>query len=272
MSFRIDDTMEMVDLSHPWGPGTPIWPAGEEPYSRKFQYMEKHNRLTQIFYYFHMHYGTHVDSPSHVIQNGEYTHETDLKKFIGEGVVLDIPRGKWGVIEPEDLEKATPEIREGDIVIINTGSNKYWGHDDRYFKDGPGLSKAAGQWLVDKKIKAFGIDCQALDHPCATYMVEHGVGPFVPRLVEEYKATTGHMPTEDFPDWEPVHDVLLRNGIPGIENVGGDIAKVTGKRCVFTAFPLRWYQGDGSMIRLIAYIDKKDMNDVPDRVYPYGTY
>ena len=29
-----------------------------------------------------------------------------------------------GIITPEDLEKATPKIQEGDIVIINTGFHK----------------------------------------------------------------------------------------------------------------------------------------------------
>ena len=34
---------------------------------------------------------------------------------------------------------------------------------------------------------------------------------------------------------------------------------------------MRWYMGDGSIVRLVAFIDDKDLNDVPDRVYKYGT-
>jgi hypothetical protein len=41
---------------------------------------------------------------------------------------------------------------------------------------------------------------KALDYLCATYMADHGVGPFVPRLIEEYRAATGKTPKEDFPD------------------------------------------------------------------------
>jgi hypothetical protein len=29
--------------------------------------------------------------------------------------------------------------------------------------------------------------------------------------------------------------------------------------------------GDGSIVRMVAYIDEKDMNNVPDRIYKYGT-
>jgi hypothetical protein len=35
---------------------------------------------------------------------------------------------------------------------------------------------------------------QALDHPCATYTEDYGVGPFVPRLIEEYRAATVRTP------------------------------------------------------------------------------
>ena len=62
---------------------------------------------------------------------------------------------------------------------------------------------------------------------------------------------------DDFPEWEPVHRILFKNGILGIENVGGDIDKVTGKRCTFAFFPWNWDRGDGCIIRLVAIIDPK---------------
>jgi hypothetical protein len=29
--------------------------------------------------------------------------------------------------------------------------------------------------------------------------------------------------------------------------------------------------GDGFIVRIVAFIDEDDLNDVPDRVYKYGT-
>jgi hypothetical protein len=29
--------------------------------------------------------------------------------------------------------------------------------------------------------------------------------------------------------------------------------------------------GDGSIVRMVAFIDENDLNNVPDRVYRYGT-
>ena len=69
--------------------------------------------------------------------------------------------------------------------------------------------------------------------------------------------------------WEPCHKELLGHGIVGVENLGGDLDKVSNKKFQFYCFPLRWYMGDGSMARCVAYIDEDDLNDVPDRTYKY---
>lgn len=67
--------------------------------------------------------------------------------------------------------------------------------------------------------------------------------------------------------------VLVDHGHMGIENLGGDIEKVKGQRFMFCAFPLRWYMGDGTIVRAVAITDEDHINkDVPDRVYKYGVY
>ena len=60
---------------------------------------------------------------------------------------------------------------------------------------------------------------------------------------------------DDFPYWEISHKNLLTAGIPGIENIGGDVDKVTGKRCTFMCYPWRWPGGDGCGVRVVAIID-----------------
>jgi len=107
-------------------------------------------------------------------------------------------------------------------------------------------------------VKCVGVDQQALDHPLATAIAPHGPGPLRPDICEEYKKETGHDVLEDFPEWEPCHNLLLRNGIMGYENVGGDLDKVTGMRCTFAGFPIRWMKGDGSIVRIVAIVDEGD--------------
>ena len=267
----------LVDLSHPFGRGNPLWPSNGDFHIDRVQHMPMHYRLLQTFNDFHMHNSTHADSPSHVIPHPPNTHEQPLENYYGEAVCLDIPKSHWQLITVEDIENAAAKveggIKEGDWVLICTGMNKRWGENDDYFAYSPGLSIDGAHWFVDHKVKGVGFDLQALDHILYTYAAEHGPGPYVPRIVEEYIKEFGHSPLEDFPEWEPVHDILLRNNVMGIENLGGDIEKVKGQRFMFCAFPLRWYMGDGTIVRAVAFIDEDKINkDVPDRVYKYGVY
>lgn len=107
---------------------------------------------------------------------------------------------------------------------------------------------------MDHKVKGVGFDMQAIDHILYTYAADHGPGPYVPRICEEYEKEFGHPAKDDFPEWEPCHDILLRNNVMGIENIGGDIEKVKGQRFMFCAFPLRWYMGDGTIVRAVAFL------------------
>jgi len=203
-----------------------------------------------------MHRCTHMDAPLHVTENTPTIMEYPLWRLQGSGVCVSIPKGKWGAITVEDLENAKPEIKEGDIVMINTGFHHLWADTDEYFAYGCGMTGAGANWLVDKKVKLVGYGCQANDHPLATKLVDHGLGPTHPWLVQEYKEMFGHDYKEDFPLWEDAHkNLMVKGGIPGIENVGGDLDEVTGKRCFFMAFPWRWKEGDGCIVRILAAYD-----------------
>ncbi len=129
-------------------------------------------------------------------------------------------------------------IKEGDIVMINTGFHHKWADSDEYFAYGCGISGAGAQWLVDKKVKCVGYGHQANDHPIATKLVDHGLGPSQPHLIQEYKEPLVGTLKKIFRignrhikfSWSKVD-------IPGIENVGGDLDKVTGKRCFLWPSP-----------------------------------
>jgi kynurenine formamidase len=196
-----------------------------------------------------------MDAPVHVTADWPTITGYETWRFFGTGVAVSIPKGKWEVITPDDLEAAVPQIQPHDIVIINTGSHRLFGDSDDYFSYSPGLYDDAARWLVERQVKLVGIGVQAMDHPLGTKLVEHGPGPSHPHLIEEYRREFGHDPAEDFPHWEPAHKILMGNGIPGIENIGGDLDAVTGRRCTFAAFPWRWTEGDGCGVRVVAILD-----------------
>jgi kynurenine formamidase len=246
--------LQFFDLSHPWGHNAPLWPYFPDVKIERFHYHAKSGVLSQQITTF-MHCTTHTDAPAHVIEGTPFIDEVPLSSYFGTGVVISIPKEKWEVITAEDLENARPEIRPGDIVIVNTGWHRHYGDSRKYFVESPGTYDEAGAWMAEKGIKGFGIDCQALDHPLGTAIGPQPNGPLVPEVIEEYREHTGRDAHEDFPLWEPCHRHLLGNGIVGFENVGGDIDQVTGKRVTFAAFPWRWVKGDGCIVRLVAIVD-----------------
>src|SRR6266508_610079 len=207
--------LEFYDLSHTFGPNAPLWPYFDDVEIKRIHYHAKSGVLSQRVSTV-MHCTTHLDAPAHVVEGTPYTDEIPLEQFFGTGVAVSIPKKQWEVITPEDLEAARPEIRPGDFVVINTGWHHHYADNRKYFIYSPGLYKEAGIWLRERGVKAA---------------------------------------RDDFPEWEPCHRQLLGNGIVGFENVGGDLDKVTGRRCTFAAFPIRWQYGDGSIVRLVAIVD-----------------
>jgi len=246
--------MQFYELSHPWGMYSPIFPGYEEVKLERITYHAKHGVMTQRVVTI-MHVSTHVNAPIHLIPAAAAVGMLELQRFFGTGVVLSIPKGKWESVEPADLEKAAPEILPRDIVIINTGWHKKYSDSQEYFGCAPGLSKAAAEWLVARKISLFAIDTGAVDHPLATSLGLHRNGPLMRRLPKYYRDQSGRDPKIDFPEWNPAHRTLLAAGIPTIENVGGALDEVTGLRCTFHAYPWKFRDGDACIVRLIAILD-----------------
>src|SRR6266566_4043337 len=223
--------LEFYNLSHRFGYQSPNWPYFEDVKIERIHYMAKSGVLSQRITT-SMHNTTHIDAPAHVIQGTPFIDEVPLPHFFGSGIVVSIPKKKWEQITYDDLEKAAGKsVRPRDVVIVNTGWHKLYDDSEDYFCRAPGFVPSAGEWFVEKKVKVVGHDTQANDHPLAT-----AIGP---------------------QRNEPVHRILVKNGILGIENVGGDLDKVTGRRCTFALFPWNWERGDGCIIRLVAIIDRK---------------
>jgi kynurenine formamidase len=246
--------LEFYELSHPWGMYTPIFPGYEEIKLERITHHAKQGVMThKIITIFHT--STHVNAPIHLLPGKQAVGELALQRFFGTGVVLSIPKGKWETIEPADLAAATPAVEADDIVLINTGWHRRYSDSKEYFGYAPGLSKAAADWLAAKRVKLVGVDTATVDHPLATSLGPHRNGPQIKYLLPEYRQAKGREAIEDFPEWNPAHKRLLGAGIPTVENVGGDVDAVTGKRCTFQGFPWKWLEGDACVIRLVAMLD-----------------
>jgi kynurenine formamidase len=251
-----------VELSHEWGHYTPPTPGFRDIQVFRAATHATHGVLTQRIVTA-MHHGTHLNAPIHLAQGGSGVGELPLETFFGTGVVLDVPKSEWEYVEPDDLEAAQDAaghtIQPGDIVVINTGWHRNFADDMYYFCHGPGLSESAAQYLKDKQAKLVAIDTAAIDHPLATTFAQshRGLGPFVIELPRRYRKATGRDVTDDFPKWTPAHRLLHKAGIPTIENVGGDVNRISNQRAAFHAYPWLWPEADACVIRFVAILDTR---------------
>jgi kynurenine formamidase len=200
------------------------------------------------------HTGTHVEAPLHTNEAGAAIDALPLDLFVGPARVLDLT-GVETEITAADREAAG--LGDEPRVLLKTTNSERVLHATEAPQTWVGLAPEGAELLVERGVKLVGVDVQALDHPLGTFLGPHGPGPAQPHLDVEYKAETGRHIIEDFPHWEPAHKIMMTNGIPGIENIGGDIDKITGKRCTFFAFPWRWPDGEGCALRVVAMLDPK---------------
>ena len=144
------------------------------------------------------------------------------------------PRGMAMLIGPLDLERAerdgAEQIRPADIVLVHTG----WldASSDRsvksYVEDAPALSRAAGEWLRARGIKALGVDLPTPD--------PHGASDL------------------------PIHMNFLRPRSIGLtdqdyiliyENLV-NIGRIPSRRFFFVGLPIPFRGASGSPVRAVA--------------------
>jgi kynurenine formamidase len=248
--------LAIYELSHPWGHGTPIWPGDADIVIKRGVYHARDGVLSQHITA-NMQTSTHVNAPINMIQGGADVAQLSIDHFFGNGIVIDVPKKRWELVTAADLEVSGSRVREGDLVFICTGWHARYSDSMEYFGEAPGLDVSAAKWLVDRKVKLVGVDTAAVDHPMATSLAAHRGGPLIRRLPKHYETLTGRDAKQDFPDWMPAHRMLLSAGVPTVENVGGQLQVLAGKRATFHAMPWRFERGDGCIIRLIAFVDPK---------------
>lgn len=121
-----------------------------------------------------VHVGTHLDYSYHYGSKSEgrsskTAEEIPLEYCFCDGVRLTLTHKKPNeVITARDLEEALKKIqytlKAKDIVLIHTGSDKFYG-GPKYFSEYPGIDISAIDFLLDRNIKIFGVDTMGIDRP-----------------------------------------------------------------------------------------------------------
>jgi kynurenine formamidase len=125
-------------------------------------------------------------------------------------------------------------------------------------------------WMLERKIKWFGMDTGSCDHPMNT-SIRH----MRPDIAAEFARVKGKTPAEFFGRFEyvhkrsgrkvsadifPFHNWAFQEGLLHAENIGGDIDLVLGKRCLIGAFPWRYEGLESCPCRILACLDADDVS------------
>ena len=128
----------------------------------------------ETFTRFGTHNSTHVDAPYHYNSTiagrpARRIDELPLEWFFADGVVLDMTHKADGdpmtTAEAEAaLEAAGHALAPGDIVLVHTGRDRFYGELD-YMTRGPGVTAEATRWLHGRGVRVMGIDAWGWDAP-----------------------------------------------------------------------------------------------------------
>ena len=118
------------------------------------------NFFLRWFMYLKVHCFTQVDAPLHFLPDGLSIEKVPLEKLMGEAAIVNLSHlGENTGVSAAELEKHGQHIREGDIALIRTDwplkcdymTKDFWGK-------APYMERDACEWLVGRKIKAWGGD------------------------------------------------------------------------------------------------------------------
>lgn len=137
-----------IELSILLTKNTPVFPG--EPNIIFTQHANiKENTYNEHQITINTHFGTHMDFPYHMIENGKKSNDFKLEKFIGKGKVIDIHNPDLNSIDDEDVFLLYSEHIEKGI--------------DNLFNDVPVIDEDLVDCLISKKPKMILLDIPTPD-------------------------------------------------------------------------------------------------------------
>ena len=158
------------------------------------------------------HAGTHVDAPSHALEDGDPVNHFDLSRFYGPCRVIDMSQADE-LITAEDLQ--TKNIQPGERILIKT-KNSNRGYNE-FHDSWVALSSEGAAYLASCNVALVGIDWFGIKQKGA-------------------------------PD-NGAHTELLSKGIPILEGI--TLAKADEATYILSALPLAYIGTDGAPARAV---------------------
>ena len=183
------------------------------------------------------HGGTHLDAPAHFAEGSWRAQQIPIERLVGPGVIINVideaaanPDYRVTVDDLRDWEHRYGDIPYGAIVIMNSGWDKHYPNKSKTFGTDtpsdpatfhfPGFHEDAADWLVRyKNIHVVGVDTPSTDY--------------------------GQSKTF------PVHVVLGKANVPGLENVA-NLNRIPPSGSTIFIGAIKQFGGSGGPARTFA--------------------
>lgn len=205
-----------IDLTHVIDEDMPVYPGTDKPLLDR-KYNIKDYGFSETILNMFSHTGTHIDSPSHMIENAKMLETYDVSYFIGSAYILDIFEKVPSI---DDLKVLEEELKDINYIVLKSKWSDKWGSKE-YYEDFPVLSVEATDYLLSLGIRGFAIDAISVDP----------VG------------------SEDFEN----HMQIFKKECIIIENLT-NLDKIKEKKFEIMAMPLKLKDSDGISARVVAKI------------------
>lgn len=105
------------------------------------------------------HTGSHLDAPLHKIAGAPAIDQMPLETFVGAAHIADL-RGIQAdaEIDAKVLSGALPHELQDTIILLATGWGDRRARSEEWLYHSPRLTSEGAQWLVEKRVRAVGID------------------------------------------------------------------------------------------------------------------
>jgi kynurenine formamidase len=178
---------DVFDLTHPFSPALPVYPAYKPVQIRARFTIEKDgfaaNEVT-----FDEHTGTHVDAPIHFVAKAASADRIGADRLVAPLAVISITdragKDPDTLVSVDDLlrwEKTHGRLPAGAFVAMHSGwdarassTERFLNRDGKGTMHAPGFSEQAARFLVDQRdIVGVGVDTLSLDAASVQKFVAH---------------------------------------------------------------------------------------------------
>lgn len=149
-----------IDISYPIDNDIAIYPGNPAFDLERVQDIDCGDSVRISMISMGSHTGTHIDAPSHFIENGENLDTIPLERMNGKATVVDATN--ISDIDVELLQSI--DIDRDSILLFKTNNSVVW-ECDSILNDYVTLTYEAADYLAEKKIKLVGIDYLTVERP-----------------------------------------------------------------------------------------------------------